>query len=82
MAAVSKLEITNVFADETKAKVTIDNIKPENISGNVESIRQQVMNFNNNNGGTLATKMKSKNGFNWTGISQVRIITTDTTYIF
>lgn len=82
MAAVSKLEITNVFADETKAKVTIDNIKPENISGNVESIRQQVMNFNNNNGGNLATKMKSKNGFNWTGISQVRIITTDTTYIF
>lgn len=83
MAAVSRLEVTNVFADDSTAKVTIDNIKPENMSGSqIEVIRSQVMTFNNNNGGTLATKMKSKNGFNWVGIKKVQIVTIDKTVLF
>lgn len=83
MAAVSRLEVTNVFADNSTAKITIDNIKPENMSGSqIEVIRSQVMTFNNNNGGTLATKMKSKNGFNWVGIKKVQIVTIDKTVLF
>lgn len=83
MAAVSRLEVTNVFADDSTAKITIDNIKPENMTPTqIEVIRSQVMAFNNNNGGTLSTKMKSKNGFNWTGIKKVQIVTTDKTVLF
>ena len=81
MAAVSKLEVTNVFADNTTAKVTIDNIRPSNIS-DTTTIKTTVNNFNTNQGGALATKMKSKNGFNWIGISKVQIVTTDKTVLF
>lgn len=82
--AVSALEITNVFADDTTQKVTINDIEPNNINGAtaINRIRQTVMNFNAQSGGTLTTKMKSKNGFNWIGIKRVRIITKDTNYIF
>lgn len=82
MAAVAKLEVTNVFADDSTLKVTVNDIKPENINSRIAAIRSQVVNFNHNHGGTLTTKMKSKNGFNWVGIKRVRIITTDTNYIF
>lgn len=83
MAAVSRLEVTNVFADDSTAKVTIDNIKPENIGNTqIETIRAQVIQFNNAQGGTLAPKMKSKNGFNWTGIKKVQVVTVDKTVIF
>lgn len=82
MAAVSKLEITNLFADDTTLKVTVNDIRPENINSRISAIRAQIQNFNRNEGGTLATKMKSKNGFNWVGIKRARIITTDTNYIF
>lgn len=82
MAAVAKLEVTNVFADDSTLKVTMTDIKPENINTRIGAIRSQVVNFNNNRGGTLTTKMKSKNGFNWVGIKRVRIITTDTDVIF
>lgn len=83
MASVTRLEITNVFADNDTAKITIDNIKPENIdSTQIETIRARVIAFNNANGGTLTTKMKSKNGFNWIGIKKVQIVTTDKTVLF
>jgi len=83
MASVARLEITNVFADNDTAKITIDNIKPENIdSTQIETIRARVIAFNNANGGALATKMKSKNGFNWIGIKKVQIVTTDKTVLF
>ncbi len=83
MAAVSRLEVTNVFADDSTAKIAIDNIKPENMTGTqIEVIRSQVMAFNNNNGGALSTKMKSKNGFNWIGIKKVQIVTSDKTVLF
>ena len=82
MPAVSRLEVTNVFADDSTLKVTINDIKPQNINSRIEAIRTQVKNFNNASGGTLATKMKSKNGFDWIGIKRVRLITTDTNYIF
>ena len=83
MASVARLEITNVFADNDTAKITIDNIKPENIdSTQIETIRARVIAFNNANGGALATKMKSKNGFNWIGIKKVQIVTTDNTVLF
>lgn len=83
MASVSRLEITNVFADNDTAKITIDNIKPQNMTGSqMENIRSRVIAFNNANGGTLSTKMKSKNGFNWIGIKKVQIVTTDKTVLF
>lgn len=82
MATVARLEVTNVFADDSTAKVTIDNIKPLNITGNIDNIKNQVKNFNNSNGGELAPKMKSKNGFNWVGIKKVQIVYTDKTILF
>lgn len=78
MAAISKIGVTAVFADETTAKITIDNVNPDVLTPTqVESIRTQVMNFNAAQGGTLAPKMKSKNGFNWIGIKSVELTTTD-----
>lgn len=83
MASVSRLEFTNVFADNDTAKITIDNIRPQNLDGTqIENIRARIIAFNNANGGELATKMKSKNGFNWIGIKKVQIVTTDKTIIF
>lgn len=82
MAIVSRLEVTNIFADDSTLKVTINDIRPENINPNIENIRSQVIAFNNNSGGELSPKMKSKNGYNWVGIKKVRIVTTDTNYIF
>lgn len=84
MAAVSKLVVTNLFADESTLKITVDNIRPENIksSAQIENIRSRVKAFNAANGGSLATKMKSKNGFNWIGIKAVQIVTTDKVVIF
>lgn len=84
MSAVSKLITTALFADETSLKITVDNIKPENITSGaqIEEIRQRCKQFNNDRGGTLSTKMKSKNGFNWIGIKAVQIVTTDKTVIF
>lgn len=84
MAAVSKLVVTNLFADESTLKITVDNIKPENIKSGaqIESIRQKVKAFNAEAGGTLSTKMKSKNGFNWIGIKAVQIVTSSKTVIF
>lgn len=84
MAAISKLVTTALFADETTLKITVDNIKPENITSGaqIEEIRQRCKQFNAQQGGTLSTKMKSKNGFNWIGIKAVQIVTTDKTVIF
>lgn len=84
MAAVSKLEITNLFADDTKIKITIDNLNPSVINSEsaIENIKTKVKAFNDAKGGELANKMKSKNGFNWVGITKVNIVTTERTYIF
>ena len=83
MAAVAKIGVTAVFADETTAKITIDNINPTTMTPTaIENIRSQCVTFNNTSGGTLATKMKSKNGFNWIGIKAVDITTTDKNVIF
>lgn len=80
MAATGKLTVRNVFADETKMTVTINNINPAiGVSSNLVAV---VKNFNANNGGELAEKMKSKNGFNWVGIDRVTYTVTDRTYIF
>lgn len=80
MAAVAKLSIRNVFADETKATITIDNINPTlGVNPNIKTI---IRNFNAQSGGELTTKMKSKNGANWIGIDKATIIETDRTYIF
>lgn len=80
MASTTKLEITNEFADNTNAKVIIDNIRIENLD--IADIKEQVRAFNTARGGTLATKMTSTNGLNWIGISKVRIITTNKTVLF
>lgn len=80
MAAVGKLAIRCVFADETKQTITIDKINPA--SGVNTNIRQIIMQFNDAAGGTLASKMKSKNGFNWIGIDKAVYTVTDRNYIF
>lgn len=80
MAAVTKLAIRNVFADDSKITITIDNLKKANI--NLANIRAKVKAFNAAQGGELAEKMKSKNGFNWIGIDKVTITTTNRTVIF
>ena len=83
MAAVTKIDFTAAFEDETSAKITIDNIDPTTMTPtNIENIRSQCVAFNNAQGGTLAGKMKSKNGFDWIGIKAVTITTTDKTVIF
>lgn len=80
MAATQKLTIRNVFADDTKLTITINNINPQNgINPNAKAI---IKNFNANKGGELATKMKSKNGANWVGIDRAVVTTTDREYIF
>ena len=80
MAAETKIAFQNVFADDSKSTITINNIKKSNL--NLNDIETKVKAFNEAQGGTLATKMKSKNGFNWVGISKVTVTTTDRTYIF
>ena len=80
MAAVTKLTVRNVFADDSKETISIDNLKKSNL--NLENIKSTVQEFNNQKGGTLSTKMKSKKGFNWIGIDKVTITTTDRVYYF
>ena len=80
MATVSTLEVTNVFADDTTLKISVNNIRPENL--NTDTISQTVKQFNDAKGGTLTSKLKSKNGFNWIGIKKVRIVTKEIAYIF
>lgn len=80
MAAVGKLSIRAVFADETKSTITIDNINPT--SGVNPQLKAIIQNFNAQSGGELATKLKSKNGFNWTGIDRAIYTVTDRQYIF
>lgn len=80
MSSSSKLTVRNVFADDTKISITIDNLKKSNV--NLANIRQMVLEFNAEKGGTLSTKMKSKNGFNWVGIDKVTLTTTQRDYIF
>lgn len=80
MAAVSKLTVRCVFADDSTTTITIDNINPEvGVNPNLRSI---ISNFNNAGGGTLSTKLKNKNGFNWIGINRAVLTTTDRTYYF
>lgn len=80
MAAVTKLAVRNVFSDDTKVTITIDNLRRNNVS--ITNIKNKVQAFNNAEGGELATKMKSKNGANWIGIDKVTLTTTERTYIF
>lgn len=83
MAATTRIEVTNEFADSTRAKIVINNIDPSTMTAErIEAIRTQIYNFNIAHGGTLATKMKSANGLNWIGISKVNIVTTNKTVIF
>ena len=80
MAKVSTLEVTNVFADDTTLKISVNNIRPENLD--TTKIVAAVEQFNDAKGGTLTSKLKSKNGFNWIGIKKVRIVTKEISYIF
>lgn len=80
MAAETTIAFQNVFADDSKNTWTISNIKKSNL--NLSDIEAKVKAFNAAQGGSLASKMKSKNGFNWVGISKVTVTTTDRTYIF
>lgn len=83
MASVAKITVTNVFADDTTSKVTLDGIKPENLTAaQIEAIKAKITEFNDQKGGSLAPKMKSKSGANWVGIKAVTITTNDRTYIF
>lgn len=75
-----KLALRLVYADDSKETITINNISPTNgVNPNLKGI---IMQFNENRGGALATKMKSKNGFNWIGIDKATATKTQRTYIF
>lgn len=80
MAATARLSIRCVFADDSTTTINIDNINPT--VGVNPNLRQIITQFNNSQGGTLATKMKNKNGFNWVKINRAALTTTDRTYIF
>lgn len=81
MNEVEKLTIRCVFADDTKTTITIDNINPEQ-GVDANTVKQRVNEFNAQQGGELATKMKSKNGFNWIGIDSAVITHIERNYIF
>ena len=80
MAAVQKLALKCVYADDTTETITIDN-KNQEVGINPDN-KQIIRNFNAQSGGALATKMKSKNGFNWIGIKEATVTTTNRQYIF
>ena len=83
MAATTKFTIKALFADDSTTTITVDDINPATVTSQlINAARQTIMNFNANSGGTLATQMKSKNGFNWIGIKAFTITKTDRTYIF
>lgn len=80
MPVTKKLSLKCVYADDTVETITINNLNPtEGVNPNIKNI---LKNFNANQGGALATKMKSKNGFNWIGIKAATITTTNRQYIF
>lgn len=80
MAAVGKLTVRAVFADESKSNITINDINPE--AGLNPDVRTIIRNFNAQDGGALSTKLKSKTGANWIGIDKATYTVTDRTYIF
>lgn len=80
MAASGKLTIRAVFADSTKSTFSIDNINPS--VGVNPNLTQIIEDFNNNNGGELSTKMKSKSGANWIKIDSAYYTETEREYIF
>lgn len=83
MDATTKFSLQAVFADETTSTFTVNDIDPQSVTSQlINNARQTIMNFNANKGGALASKMKSKNGFNWIGIKSFNVITTERTYIF
>ena len=83
MAATTKFTIKALFADDSTTTITIDDINPATVTSQlISNARQTIMNFNAQSGGALASKMKSKNGFNWIGIKSFNIVTTDRIYIF
>lgn len=80
MASSQRLTIRNVFADDTKITINIDNINPQvGVNPNLKTI---IANFNAQSGGELASKMKSKNGANWIGIDKATVTETERDYIF
>lgn len=80
MAANTKIVLKCVYADDTTDTVNIDGINPE--VGTNPQIKTILKNFNAQSGGSLSTKMLSKNGFNWIGVKSADIITTNRVYIF
>lgn len=80
MAATARLSIRCKFADDSTTTINVDNINPT--VGVNPNLRSLIMQFNNAQGGALATKMKNKNGFNWIGIDRATLTTTDRTYYF
>lgn len=83
MAATTKFALKLLFEDDTTTTLTIDSINPSTVTSQlINSARQTIMNFNAQRGGTLASKMKSKNGFNWIAIKSFTITNTERTYIF
>lgn len=80
MAAIGKLTVRCLFADDTTATFTIDGINPQ--VGIASGAIQAIKNFNAIRGGDLADKMKSKNGANWIGIDRAVYTITDRQYIF
>lgn len=80
MTATMKLNLKVLFADETSSTITIDNINPSvGVNPNIRAIIRQ---FNDSEGGTLTSKLKSKNGANWIKITKAESVVTNRDYIF
>ncbi len=75
-----KLTLRCLFADDTTATFTIDNINPT--VGIASDAKEKIKAFNAAQGGELSTKLKSKNGFNWIGINRAVVTKTERNYIF
>ena len=79
MAKTSVIKVTNVFEDDTKNTLTINNVNADNV--NTENIKNRVKSFNADNSG-YRQLMTSKYGNYWQGISKVVVQTTERTYLY
>lgn len=80
MAAETKIVLKCGYADDTSETINVAGINPEvGTNPNIKNILKQ---FNMEKGGSLATKMQSRNGFNWIAIKAATIVTTNRRYIF
>lgn len=81
MASTSMIQFKNQYEDETTSNLSVGPI--DSTALNIEQLRTKVKAFNAEIGTNgFATKLVSKGGAPWRGISAVTITTTEREYIF